>query len=90
MDIRLPTLVLCGTTSPGPVAADRSARPPTRSRTRSAALIADANHMSPITHPDEGSIRVFQQHLRCHAQDGMRPFGPGASHRSAGASVRAF
>ena len=88
MDIRLPTLVLCGTNSPGPsqliarLVADTIPHAQRR-------MIADANHMSPITHPDEVNPLILQ-HVRWHAQDGMRRFGSRRFVSISGASVRAF
>ena len=88
MDLRVPTLVLCGTKSPGPsqLIAQLVAETIPHAQRR---MIADANHMSPITHPDEVNP-LIQQHLRCHAQDGMRPFGSRRFASISGASVRAF
>ena len=88
LDIRVPTLVLCGTNSPGPsqliarLIADTIPHAQRR-------MIAGVNHMSPITHPDKVNPLILQ-HVRDHAQDGMRPFGSRRYVSISGAAVRAL
>jgi pimeloyl-ACP methyl ester carboxylesterase len=88
MDIRVPTLVLCGTDSPAPsqLIARQIADTIPHAQRR---MIAGVNHMSPITHPDKVNPLILQ-HVRDHAQDGVRPFGSRRFASISGASVLAL
>jgi pimeloyl-ACP methyl ester carboxylesterase len=93
MDIHVPTLVLCGTNSPGPaqLIAQLIADTIPHAQRR---MIAGANHMSPITHPHEVNPLILR-HVRCHGQegtgtDGGHTFGSRRFVAISGAAVRAF
>lgn len=72
-DLRVPTLILCGTKSPRPsrtiVKLLADAIPHAQHRT-----IRDANHMSPITHPAQVNPLILE-HLLHNAQIGVRRIG---------------
>ena len=88
MDVPVPTLVLCGTGSPGPsqliarLIADTIPQAQRR-------MITGVNHMAPIAHPDKVNPLILQ-HVRDHARESVRPFGSRRFVSISGASVRAL
>ena len=87
-DLHVPTLILCGANSPGPsqLIARLLADTIPHARHR---VIADANHMSPITHPAQVNPLIVE-HLTRHRAHDMRPFGSPRFVAISGAAVRAL
>jgi len=88
-DIQVPTLLLCGTNSPGPskLIANLLADAIPHAQHR---VIHGAGHMSPLTHPTQVNALILE-HLRHHgAQNPQPPFGSTRFASISGALVQAL
>lgn len=88
-DLDVPTLILCGANSPGPsqLIAKLLADTIPHARHR---VIADANHMSPITHPAQVNPLILEHLMRHRAPGDTRTFGSPRFVAISGATVQAL